>query len=422
MVSQIVGNSYQIKTNGYINNNYARPVSFRANTTQTDTLELSNAQQTKSLSKGAKYGIGAVALLGLGALAYVLTKGKVGSKQVQSLAEHIEFKPATTMDEAVKFAKEHLGITKFDVGNDLEIANWVNNGLTKVSNRYKGKAPIPSIVETYPEALYQQAMREGKDVAMADINAHTGKMRVNTHYFNDAKKTIQECMDAMEIKVGKADANGHVNFQFGLLPFMNMKKQTDLMPLLVKVAEGNASKMEIVTCEMAISDMLHFQNILCEKPELLYGHVLKSSKLKNILNSKKNIDVLSLDKFKTLTKEKQVEYLYNLNHEVIKGKTGDDLLNVFSEIRIADRRPDVHYVIDHEMGHALHLQSLGAKEYKARHLLSDSEKNIATTVSDYATTNSHEFVAEVHAELIEGHAVSPEVMALYKKYGGVIPA
>ena len=48
---------------------------------------------------------GAVAVIGLGALAYVLTKGKLGSKQVQQLAEHIEFKPATTIEEAIAEAK-----------------------------------------------------------------------------------------------------------------------------------------------------------------------------------------------------------------------------------------------------------------------------------------------------------------------------
>lgn len=385
---------------------------------QNDKLELNNPNK-QGLSKNAKLGIGAVAVIGLGALAYVLTKGKLGSKQVQQLAEHIEFKEAKSMEEAIKFAKEHLGITKFDVGNDLEMANWVNNGLTKVSNKYKGKAPIPTIVETYPEELYQKAIKEGKSIAMADINAHTGRMRVNTHYFNDAKKTIQKCMDAMEIKIGKPDAKGNVNFQFGMLPFMNMKKQTDLMPLLEKVANGKATKMEIVTCEMAIDDMLHYQNLLYEQPELIYSHVLKSNKLQSIFGAKKDLNVLSLDKFKTLTKEKQIDYLYNLNDEVIKGKTGDDLLSVFSEIRIADRRPDVHHVIDHEMGHALHLQSIGTSAYKKKHLLTDTEKNVATTISDYATTNSHEFVAEVHAEIMKGHTVSQEVMDLYKKYGGM---
>lgn len=395
-------------------------------TSQPDTVSLSTnnpVQETKrGLSHKAKLGIGGLALVGIGAVAYILSRGRVGSKQVQQLAEHIEFKEAATMEEAIKFAKEHLGIKKFDVGNDLEIANWVNNGLTRISNKYKGKAPIPHIVETYPVELYQQAIKESDGLPMADINAFTGRMRVNTHYFNDAKKSIQKYMDAMGIKVGKPDANGLSRTEFNVLPFMNIKKQTDLLPLLVKIAEGKASKMEILTCEIAIGDMFHFNKLLYEQPELIYSHVLKSPKLNNILSAKKDINVLTLDKFKTLTKEEQINYMYNLNDEVIKGKTGDELFNIFSEIRIADRQPNVYHVIDHEMGHSLHFQAVGKNEYKVTHTLSDSEKKVAATISDYATTNSHEFVAEVHAELAAGHTVSSEVMELYKKYGGAIPA
>ena len=83
-----------------------------------------------------------------------------------------------------------------------------------------------------------------------------------------------------------------------------------------------------------------------------------------------------------------------------------------------DRRPNVYHVIDHEIGHAAHSQALGENKFRKSYLLSDSEQNVAKTVSEYAATNSHEFVAEVYAELINGRTFSDEVMALYKKFGG----
>lgn len=107
---------------------------------QNDKLELNNSKQ--GLSKGAKLGIGAVAVLGLGALAYVLTKGKIGSKQAQELAENIDFKPAKTIEEARAFAKDKLGI-KLNIGNDLNIANFINEQLVQVSNFMKGKSVLP---------------------------------------------------------------------------------------------------------------------------------------------------------------------------------------------------------------------------------------------------------------------------------------
>ena len=40
----------------------------------------------------------------------------------------------------------HLGIENFNLGDDLEMANWVNEGLVKLSNRFKGKAQMPKNV------------------------------------------------------------------------------------------------------------------------------------------------------------------------------------------------------------------------------------------------------------------------------------
>lgn len=380
-----------------------------------DTVEINGKKKT-GMSNGAKVGIGGIIAIGIGALAYVLTKGKTGSKQVKQLAEHIEFNEAKSIEEATKFAKEHLGITKFDVGNDLEIANWVNNGLTRISNVYKGRASIPNIIETYPEKLYQKMIKEGEAIPMATMNAQKGRMRINIHCFDDAKKSIQKLMDELGIKIGKTDAQSRGHFQFEMLPFMNTEKQKNLIPLLFRATNGKATKMELISCELGLTDMLHFKVLLYKKPELIYSRVLKSGKLQNVFSSLKNLNVLTLDEFKTLTKEKQIDYLYELYDDVIKGRTNDELFSLFSEIRIADRKPNIYHIIDHETGHKFDT------ELKT-HMLSDAEKNIATTVSDYATTNSREFVAEVFAELIEGRKLPDDVMALYKKYNGpTIPA
>lgn len=120
------------------NQGYSRTHSF---TSLPDTVELSTNKK-QGLSNGAKIGIGASVLVGLGVLAYALTRGKAGSKQVQQLAEHIEFKPATTMDEAVKFAKEHLGVT-LKLEDNLTAANFVNELLTNLNNKMKGKSVLP---------------------------------------------------------------------------------------------------------------------------------------------------------------------------------------------------------------------------------------------------------------------------------------
>lgn len=122
----------------YSNKGYSPTPSF---TSQPDTVELSTNKK-QGLSNGAKIGIGASVLVGLGVLAYALTKGKTGSKQVQQLAEHIDFKEAKTIDEAVKFAKEKLGVT-LKLEDNLTAANFVNELLTNLNNKMKGKSVLP---------------------------------------------------------------------------------------------------------------------------------------------------------------------------------------------------------------------------------------------------------------------------------------
>ena len=62
------------------------------------------------------------------------------------LEENIEFKKAETLEEAKAFAKEKLGIKNFKI-KDLDYANWVNEGLTNVSNRFKGEVYFPHTIK-----------------------------------------------------------------------------------------------------------------------------------------------------------------------------------------------------------------------------------------------------------------------------------
>lgn len=66
---------------------------------------------------------------------------KITEKPLQ-LAENIEFKKAETAKEAAEFAKKNFKIKKFKVEN-LELANWINEGLCNVNNRFKGKVYMP---------------------------------------------------------------------------------------------------------------------------------------------------------------------------------------------------------------------------------------------------------------------------------------
>lgn len=62
------------------------------------------------------------------------------------LNPEIEYKESKTLEEAAGFAKENFKIKIFKV-DDLEIANWINEGLTQLSNKFKGEIYVPRKIQ-----------------------------------------------------------------------------------------------------------------------------------------------------------------------------------------------------------------------------------------------------------------------------------
>ena len=100
-------------------------------------------QTEKGISKKALVGIGA-SLAAAATVGILLAKGNF--RQAKQLAEHIDFKEAKTMDEAVQFAKENLGV-KLQIGDNLDVANFLNEIFVDVNNKMKGKAVLPKKVK-----------------------------------------------------------------------------------------------------------------------------------------------------------------------------------------------------------------------------------------------------------------------------------
>lgn len=67
------------------------------------------------------------------------------SKPARILKEHINFKDAKTLNEAINFGINNLGIQAYKgfKQNDLDVINWINEGLVNINNVTKGKAFMP---------------------------------------------------------------------------------------------------------------------------------------------------------------------------------------------------------------------------------------------------------------------------------------
>lgn len=120
-----------------------------------------------------------MALCGAGALALSLKKpGKL-----HQLPEHINFTKAEKLKDAEEFAKDVLHIKNFDVDN-LEVANWFNEGLTNISNKFKGQTYLPS-------ELVFGAVPFRKN-AIAAYNPFHNRIILNKTHFEKVDKTLEQ--------------------------------------------------------------------------------------------------------------------------------------------------------------------------------------------------------------------------------------
>ncbi|MCQ2740325.1 MAG: hypothetical protein MJ237_08915 [bacterium] len=174
-------------------------------TLQSDTVSFSASNQLQqpqkeSLSTGAKWGLGAIAVVGLGALACALSRGKVGTKQAQQLAEQFEFKPAKTIEEAKKFAKEKLGVTITDEAGkfeDLEMVNFLNQWLTNIHNNPKlGPSAYPKLICNSDKGVASIV----EDEFISNGINYGRPLTINTKFFKDFKgRVIDRYMPQLDI-------------------------------------------------------------------------------------------------------------------------------------------------------------------------------------------------------------------------------
>ena len=399
----------------------------------TVTISSKNSQEeNKKLTKNQKLGIASGALLGVAALGLII-RGRL--KAVTKLAEHIDFAPASTMEEAREFARQHLKIKKFDVADDLDMANWVNEGLVNINNKYKGRAYIPDEVVAFSKE--ESAKRSSTLASMAayqgkDFRLHS-QLRVNLGYFDNAKNNIQKMLDDFGFKKVPLD-DGHSEVQMQILPFYNPDKLLDMMQISSKFMNNKATKMDIVALRQSLGDYYAYAHFLNNDPLKL---------LENVYAQKGAIDLLKTHmkpgSFKTIeelgkmTNKEQVNYAFNA-YSALNGKL--KVANM-PYAKILDSKRSVFNTLFHEEGHLFHKKNT-ILDYEDMHVIYGDKKDkpvkigelakeflenqdeqfVASKVSFYAKRSPLEFVAEVYSRMLGGHKFDDDVMQLYKKYKG----
>ena len=386
----------------------AAPVMFRsnvafatqqkvpANNIKTDTVNVSaenniknNAQQDKKLSTGTKWVIGLTSLLavGLGAKAGVskYIRTLVNKKLVpQNLPEHLEFKEATSLDDAYKYLREVLKIEDVDKNISLDALNYINNALTNVANFHKGKVVFPTKIN------------------LKDLN-----------------KEVEGALAGMHINpFDKA---------FGTLDMD--KKFFDIKSLDLYLKKHLFKKDGSKKYESRNFKRLKNRNIIFKPTDELQDLIDSFYKDPHSLTMKQKMDIKdSLEVFR--------ERLHYNKYDEIKNIKGDDY-NIFHLKKI-----NSEITIYHELGHlqdcAHKLPKMGLGYLRhgfvnnedtkpifnlvatknAKEFQNCKNQEIAKKVSEYSKEGIGEFIAETYARAVNGDKLPEDVIALYKKYNG----
>ncbi len=328
--------------------------------------------------------------------------------EVKKLAKHIDFKPAETIQEAVKFGKKHLGIKQYSGfdSKDIDALNWINEGIVNTSNKLKGRLRIPKHV------CYSDELKENTLASVLDNH----RLRVNKKIFENIDKTIEEKLSFKE-KVVKFTKNSDGKWQYDAHKMVDKKSLDELLKLFIDYKKPNATfkdKMKFYSSLNALDNSVNSYN---ESPLCALIQLLKDSKVKNIC--RENGISTDIEHLKSLSSEEQFDIIKKLVNNGVDYKIKFDVnsLSIFN-------------IIYHEMGHVQDMQprcptiaKLNYDPSKYPESLKMWVNNnlfmqIANSVSSYSSYGPGEFIAETFAEMISGVKLSDEVLALYKKLNG----
>lgn len=363
-----------------------------------DEVALNNKSQKKSKKLSTKQKLliaTGAATATLATVASVLLFRKTGKLKPAKFKEFIEFVPSQTMDEAKEFALKNFNIRTYELDDNLEVANWVNEALVNLNNVFKGKAHMPKSVK----------MCDIPNETVAQVNL-LDELELSRNIFGNkdaliesVKKTIEKFYD---IKTGKVIAPQGTNVN--------------------KLLESIEQYHKILKKDNAT--VIDWKNTL----ENIYDSFVQATHPAYILSLiADNQDYMKILKDENFTfdlaqiyKKSSNEKFQILNEalNIIRNKTGKKVY-----VNYPGRTNSLFTTIYHEMGHIQHHKnmnyySLLFKDLDPNFAKDFNKQKIAQKVSWYAQTSPDEFVAEVFAHLCEGIKMPDDVMKLYNQLNG----
>ena len=424
-----------------------------------DTVEINGKKKT-GMSSGAKVGLGILGTVATLCIAVVaiskhqriklekLYKEKLVSKIFD---KEIQFTDAKTKDEAIKYAKEVLGVGSIDDKMTLDMLNYANHGITNVVNKNIGQ-------EVFIPRSYFCDNKGGDGIAYVVRSIESkrfGELGLNVKFFDD--KYLTEELDkslglrifAQSTQKGNTKQSESYGFNFvtgfskeAFRLYEKYVKNPDALTILEKrrLLFENLNcynKLKTFDFESFIKDnklkinLEDFSNLhWTEKPAALRKYCVDNKlKLKAILDCTKDDFHIMYHELGHLQ-----DYAKNLKNIHIKNEKITSFKEFCAENEAAKKEGrKIHDARVEELGNRFRgttytgfaellknnpekFQKLYPDLYE--HLTNKEIQKTAGKVSAYAQTSIGEFIADTYAKMIQGDSIPDDVMKLYKKYNG----
>ncbi len=404
------------------NNNPIKQVSdTEKNEEDTNSLKLdtdTKIPDKKEDKKKLKAAMIATALAsGAAGVSFILGAAKSGKLTPTTIFRNIDenstFQPAKTVKEAVEYGKNTLKIKNyigFDKGSEeenLQVINWINEGLTNTAKRHNGTLLMPNeiVYTTANDSNTIAYMSRGYTLDGALVNATLG---INSSILGKIDDEVNELLK--HLKRANLYATGR---QKASNTIYDTEEYTGMAKLIEQYRKNNLSYNEKIRLYNIMRGFANNYNALIEQPAICLKNFLKEEGIPCTEEYMKRFTTGNIEKDRG-------EVLKELRKYITNGK-----------FRIKTPNASPFQTLYHEMGHLQDTtkRAPATVDFKEGETFPkeledwlNDPKNMeaAYSVSTYATTGPGEFIAEVYARLMGGAKLPNHVLDLYKKMNGPV--
>lgn len=343
-----------------------------------------------------------------------LLVAKYRNSKATQLAEHIDFSPAKTLEEAIEFGKKTFGIEEYSgfEAKDTDVVNFINEGIVNTSNFLKGKIRLPKKILYLEEAgtIKASVVTEGENSGLFVLNKNIYSNIDNTidHYFFNLETSNT-------VFLVDWDTN---KWDYKYSPLFEKEAIEPFIQEVIKFKSGKyTTYKQKLSLFNSVNNAIEAVNSI-NRPLKYIKKFLSKEENKSIC-SELNIPT-DIEQIKQMSKEEQrliIKKIIKNTKDSIKldfdMNAGSPFSTIYHELgHIQDMKPRCLTTNKFDFDYSKYPKEL--KDWV------DNKENmeIAGSISEYATHGPGEFIAEFFAKIVSGETVSNEAKALYKKLGG----